>query len=239
MTKHFIHLISGPRNVSTALMYSFAQREDVAIIDEPFYASYLERTGKNHPGRTDILRSQSTNWRKVLVEMTSLETNRLFIKDMAHHLTIEMLSELEEMDHVFLIRHPKLLIDSFSRVIPNPGIKDIGLAHQVELFHFLQDNGQTTLVLDANLLLEDPRVVLSILCSRLDIPFSDEMLEWPSGGREEDGVWASYWYDSVHRTTGFGPPRDPQSTDLAREFQDLYERAKPPYEYLLSHAIKP
>ena len=30
-----ICLWSGPRNVSTALMYSFAQNEHVAVIDEP------------------------------------------------------------------------------------------------------------------------------------------------------------------------------------------------------------
>ena len=36
-----INLISGPRNVSTALMYSFAQRNDTNYYDEPFYGYYL------------------------------------------------------------------------------------------------------------------------------------------------------------------------------------------------------
>ena len=36
-----IQLWSGPRNVSTALMYSFAQRPDTRVVDEPLYAHYL------------------------------------------------------------------------------------------------------------------------------------------------------------------------------------------------------
>jgi hypothetical protein len=46
-----ICLWSGPRNVSTALMYSFAQNEAVAVIDEPLYGHYLRVTGADHPGR--------------------------------------------------------------------------------------------------------------------------------------------------------------------------------------------
>ena len=37
-----ICLWSCPRNISTALMYSFAQREDVQVFDEPLYAHYLK-----------------------------------------------------------------------------------------------------------------------------------------------------------------------------------------------------
>ena len=44
-----INLISGPRNVSTALMYSFAQREDTAVVDEPLYGHYLSLTHAPQP----------------------------------------------------------------------------------------------------------------------------------------------------------------------------------------------
>jgi len=36
-----INCWSGPRNVSTALMYSFRQRTDTTVVDEPIYAHYL------------------------------------------------------------------------------------------------------------------------------------------------------------------------------------------------------
>ncbi|CAF5023950.1 unnamed protein product, partial [Rotaria sp. Silwood1] len=38
-----IYLISGPRNCSTALMYSFNQHPDTVVIDEPFYGLWLKR----------------------------------------------------------------------------------------------------------------------------------------------------------------------------------------------------
>ena len=41
-----IMLWSSPRNISTALMYSFAQREDTSVMDEPFYAYYLKKKEK-------------------------------------------------------------------------------------------------------------------------------------------------------------------------------------------------
>ena len=63
-----INLISGPRNLSTALMYSFSQRPDTKVIDEPFYAHYLSTTGIDHPGRSATLRSMSTDINKVLKE---------------------------------------------------------------------------------------------------------------------------------------------------------------------------
>jgi len=41
---------SGPRNVSTALMRSWGNRDDTVVVDEPLYAHYLAVTGRPHPG---------------------------------------------------------------------------------------------------------------------------------------------------------------------------------------------
>ena len=43
-----INLISGPRNLSTALMYSFSRRPDTKVIDEPFMLTIL-RQQIEHP----------------------------------------------------------------------------------------------------------------------------------------------------------------------------------------------
>ena len=52
-----ICLWSGPRNISTALMYSFSQRNDTKVFDEPLYAHYLNSTTayQYHPGAKEIL----------------------------------------------------------------------------------------------------------------------------------------------------------------------------------------
>ncbi len=42
-----INMWSGPRNISTALMRSFENRDDTEVWDEPFYAYYLFETKKN------------------------------------------------------------------------------------------------------------------------------------------------------------------------------------------------
>lgn len=50
-----IALWSGPRNLSTAMMYSFAARGDCAVWDEPFYAAYLKATGIAHPMADQVI----------------------------------------------------------------------------------------------------------------------------------------------------------------------------------------
>jgi len=52
-----ICLWSGPRNVSTALMYSFAERPDTCVVDEPLYGHYLRVSGADHPGRSEVLQA--------------------------------------------------------------------------------------------------------------------------------------------------------------------------------------
>ena len=56
-----ICLWSGPRNISTALMYSFAQRSDTKVFDEPLYAYYLanSKAKEYHPGADEVMQSQN------------------------------------------------------------------------------------------------------------------------------------------------------------------------------------
>jgi len=50
-----IAMWSGPRNLSTAMMRSFGSRADCSVFDEPFFAPFLQHSGKNHPGRQETL----------------------------------------------------------------------------------------------------------------------------------------------------------------------------------------
>ena len=63
-----INLWSSPRNISTALMYSFAQRPDTTVVDEPLYAYYLANTNSEakHPGVPEIMDSQSAEGTEVV-----------------------------------------------------------------------------------------------------------------------------------------------------------------------------
>ena len=60
MNKTRLAVWSGPRNISTSLMRSFANRGDCKVMDEPFYGAYLFKTQKNHPLRNQIIRDMNT-----------------------------------------------------------------------------------------------------------------------------------------------------------------------------------
>ncbi len=234
-----IHLISGPRNLSTALMYSFAHRSDTQVVDEPLYAHYLRLTDKDHPGKEEVLQSMDSDWNRVVeqVILGDYEKSILFIKGMAHHLQGGDLTFLTMLDNLFLIRNPKQLICSFAQVIPYPDMTDIGLERQVAILHFLQKEHKNAVVLDSGELLKDPPQVMRRLCEALQIPFEEGMLQWAPGPIPQDGVWAKYWYENVHRSSGFQKQQE-KERKLPEHLIPLYEEAMPYYQELFALSIK-
>lgn len=227
-----IHLISGPRNISTALMYAFGNRKDMAVVDEPFYAYYLAQHPQlDHPGKKEVLKSQSIQFDEVLSEVVlgSYPQPFVFIKNMAHHLDGANWSFLREVQNVFLIRNPKQLIASFAQVIAEPTLLDIGLQLEYDLLQYVLRCRQTPIVIDSNEILKDPEGQLRRLCERLGIPFDTAMLRWAAGTRAEDGVWAKYWYTNVHQSTGWKKQKTSERefpshlTALLKEAQKYYE----------------
>ncbi|MEQ9438969.1 MAG: sulfotransferase family protein [Cyclobacteriaceae bacterium] len=235
-----IHLISNPRNLSTALMYSFAQRSDTRVVDEPFYGYYLtKRPDVEHPGKEEILADMEHDADKVMQEVVFGEYDRpvLFLKNMAHHFVGMDEHFLTQLTNLLLIRNPKQLISSFAQQIQEPTMEDIGSKKQHELYQFLLSQGNKPVVLDSGELLKDPPRVLQKLCEALDIPFEEQMLLWKAGALPEDGVWAKYWYANVHRSTGFS--KQPTSERPLPEYlQPLYDTALPYYTELYKNSIK-
>ena len=241
MPKHRISVWSSPRNISTALMYAFAQRPDTRVFDEPLYARYLAsgHAQIEHPGHAEILASQSPDIKEVIHKVLLADYGKdvLFFKQMTHHLAGLDYDFLLDMQNVILIRDPRRIIASFAKVIPNPGMDDVGVARQVDLLRFLQKKQPDVQVVDAKDLLMDPPRILGLLCARLGIPFYSEMLNWDSGARPEDGVWAPHWYANVHRSTGFIPYVE-KAVDLSPDLEQLAQQCQPYYEELRSFAIQ-
>ncbi len=233
-----INLISGPRNISTALMYSFAQHSKIKVIDEPFYAYYLNVTGLDHPGREETLASMKSDPQEILQEIRALdkENEVIFIKNMAHHHVGLDWMYLNEMRNVFLIRDPKQLIASFAQVIHQPTLQDIGLKEEAELLEHVAEHGTyPPIIIDSNDILSDPEEKLSKLCSHLEISFEKAMLNWERGAIPEDGSWAKYWYKNVHNSTGFTKQKTSERP-LPEHCLDLYNEAKPYYDKLKMYA---
>ncbi|MCB0795933.1 MAG: sulfotransferase family protein [Flavobacteriales bacterium] len=233
-----IHLISTPRNVSTALMYSFAQRRDTRVVDEPFYAYYLERSGAQHPGRTEVLSAMPIAIEEIMDQLDREDDREhLFMKGMGHHLDGVPIELLAEWTSLFFIRDPKQLIASFAQVIPDPTMRDIGSEMLVTLHSALRKAGGRTLVLDSADLVREPEGTLAALCTELGMPFDRAMLQWRAGPRPEDGIWAKYWYANVHRTNGFMAQPTSQR-ELPEQCRPLYEAALPYFEELRQYAIR-
>lgn len=238
MTVTRISLWSGPRNVSTALMYSFRQRIDTTVVDEPLYAHYLARSGVEHPGRDDVLAAQDNDGERVVRDLIlgPARTPVLFLKNMAHHLGGLDWAFLAELHNVILTRDPAEMLPSLIKQVSEPDLEGTGLPMQVALLDAILDEGDDPIVLDSRLLLIDPEGVLTRLCQRVGLEFDSAMLSWPAGPVPEDGVWAEHWYHSVHRSTGFGPYR-PKNEEVPERLRPLLAQATPLYERLLAYAL--
>ena len=236
-----INVWSSPRNVSTAFMYAFAQREDTTVVDEPLYAHYLSKTTSKaiHPMTTEILEQMENDGQKVVDNIIFKEyaTEIALFKHMTHHL-IQMDTAFTSLtENVLLIRDPKRIIASYIKVIQNPTIADIGIKMQYDLFQQFQKVNNPPAVVDAKTLLLNPPKVLTKLCQQLAIPFDKNMLEWEAGPIKADGVWAKDWYANVHQSTGFIPYVE-KEVNLTGDLAKLADECQPYYDYLLEYAIQ-
>ena len=236
-----IAMWSGPRNLSTALMYSFAARPDCAATDEPFYAAYLHATGLDHPMRDQVIASQPTDPAKVAAFCTGPHPDGKpfwYQKQMTMHLLPDLdLGFLRHLTNAFLIRHPAQVIASYARKREAPTLDDLGFVQQARLFDRVADlTGAAPPVISAESIRQNPRAALTRLCAALHIPFHDAMLSWPAGPKPQDGVWAPHWYGAVHRSTGFEHPEGPLP-DLPPAYQRLADQALPHYDRLAALAL--
>ena len=233
-----INVWSGPRNVSTALMYAFAQRADTRVVDEPLYGHYLRVSHAPHPGADEVMAHMRTDAAQVINEVILGPCDRpvLFLKQMAHHLVELDRSFLAETVNVLLIRDPVQMLPSLAQNLAMPTLRDTGLALQSELYDHLRGLGQRPPVLDAKEVLLNPRRVLGTLCATLGLAFDEAMLHWQAGPRPEDGVWAKYWYHAVHQSTGFQPYRE-KSAPFPPHLEPLLAECRPHYARLAAEKL--
>ncbi|MDN3637158.1 hypothetical protein QWY85_20975 [Neolewinella lacunae] len=235
-----MNFLSSPRNISTALMYSFAQHPEVAVVDEPLYAHYLrhQTTVAEHPGREAVLASQENDGEKVVAAMLNDDYGKpcVIFKQMTHHLIALDLAFLDRMQNILLIRDPRAILSSYGKVVSEVSAQDVGIGQQHELYHTLKAAGKLTAVVDSARLLQNPAGVLSRLCAAIGIAYTPAMLQWPAGPRPEDGVWAPYWYANVHASTGF-QPYVPKDYPLPPHLEAIAEACQPLYATLLEAAL--
>lgn len=232
-----IAMWSGPRNISTAMMRSFENRDDTVVVDEPFYAYYLQTTGMEHPLRQEVIASQPTDWTLVAAALSQdLDgVDIVYQKHMTHHMLKEIdLGWTAKLKNCFLIRDPRYVVNSYARMRDTITQDDIGIRRQFELYTEISAiTGQEIPVVDATRFLLNPQAGQRTLCERLDIPFTPKMLSWPKGRRASDGAWAAHWYEVVEQSTGFQAFTAPEIT-LTTEQKFVVEEANHYYQLLLA-----
>jgi len=235
-----IAMWSGPRNLSTAMMYAFAARGDCAVVDEPFYAAYLAATGLEHPMRDEILAAQPQDPEAVVAQLTGSipgQFPHFYQKHMAQHMIAGVPRDwMREVANVFLIRHPARVIASYAAKRENPTLDDIGFWQQAELFEMVRGWGQSPAVIDSHDIRADPRAALERLCDAIGLDFTPRMLSWPKGGHADDGVWAPHWYAAVWNSTGFADPEGPLP-EVPEHLQPVLEAAMPHYERMKAETL--
>nr|WP_255599404.1 HAD family hydrolase [Hasllibacter sp. MH4015] len=191
---------SGPRNLSTAMMYAFGNRPDCVAWDEPFYAAYLAESGADHPMRAAVLASQPPDYGAVVERVLARPARPVqYLKLMTHHMGPDTpLDWAEGFVNVHLIRHPARVIASYGRKRRSITMADIGFADVDRVYNALPGP-----IIDSADIRADPEPMLRALCGAIDLPFDKAMLSWPAGPKPFDGAWAPHWYDAVHRSIGF------------------------------------
>ena len=238
-----IAMWSGPRNISTAMMRSWGNRGDTAVIDEPLYAYYLRATGKKHPGADEVIAGGDTDWRNVVDQLTGPVPNGkkiFFQKQMTHHLLPEVDRQwLGAVSNCFLIRDPAEVITSYIKKNDvDLALEDLGFVQQAEIFDWVSQNTkQRAPVIDARDVQQNPKRMLRMLCDATGVEFDEAMLSWPPGLRETDGVWATYWYSEVARSTSFQPYR-PKNEPLPERLREIHERCRECYERLYACRLR-
>lgn len=232
---------SGPRNISTALMRSWENRSDCVVLDEPMYAAYLNRTGLDHPGRAEIISAGEADPQRVIERLLTGDRDApvVYAKHMAQHIPDDM--DLEwtlALRNALLIREPREVVASYVRSRETCEPPDIGLLQQARLYGYWSARGLDVPVIDSADFLIDPEAYLRRLCALLGVSFEPEMLSWPRGSRDSDGVWAKYWYAAVHESTEFSPYQH-RTVELSEHDAAVAEACREAYDVLRAARLTP
>ena len=236
-----IAMWSGPRNVSTALMYSFAQRADTAVWDEPYYAAWLKATGEPHPMAADIIAAGPADPAAVADRILGDPAPVHYQKHMAHHMLadFDLARWFDRATHAFLIRPPAQVLASYTAKYERVSLDLIGLPQQLDLFNRAADKlGKAPPIIRGEDIQRRPEAALKALTAALDLDFDPAMLAWPKGPKPYDGVWAKHWYDRAWASDAFAPPTSSPDAKLSPPVRAVADEAEAIYVGLETHALQ-
>jgi len=229
-------------------MYSFAQRDNCLVVDEPLYMHYLTHVNPSahRPYREQLSKVQKSDGAEVIKDLLTMGSDKdvVFFKHMSKHYAHlpngpELLANAK---NVLLIRRPRDIFASFEKAMGSVTVRDTGIPQMRGIFRYLQSIGQQNEVCVVSY--EDihaaPESMIRLLCAQLQIPFDAKMLRWEKGGRKEDGLWAPWWYTNTHKATGFSSREQPaDATPIRPEYLPLLSEVTDSYEELKATRLVP
>ncbi len=229
---------SGPRNISTALLRSFSNRDDTVVYDEPFYSYYLKETGLNHPMRDNIIDFYPNEENEVIKSILEDKNKIYYQKHMTHHILDKTNIEwLKKGINCFLIRHPSKVINSYIKKNKLSNITDIGFDQMFRLFNYVKKNiSKNIIVINSDTLLENPELYIKKICQNLHIDFSIKMMKWPKGITKDFGIWHTHWYHDIINSTEFTPTKN-IVIDVPNEYEKIYLESLKIYEDMNQYSI--
>ena len=146
-------------------------------------------------------------------------------------LNLDNIDWIKNFENCILIRHPKSVIKSYIKKNTLNHIDELGYPQQYKIMKYLDSIGKNYIVIDSNILLENPKKILSKWCNHLDLEFNSSMLKWNKGNHPQDGIWWKHWYDNVITTTHF-QKFSANHSQLDKKYQSIYDEALDYYNKL-------
>lgn len=231
-------LWSAPRSRSTAFARMMAERNDRAVVHEPF--SQVVDFGEARVG--DRVAGSE---RDVLTALRDLAADQpVFFKDTTDFRYPVLLADqdfLAAATHTFIVRDPAEAIASHHALNPDLGRDEIGFAWLHEIFAAVQAaTGDTPVVIDSADLVRRPAETVRAYCAAVGIPFRGDALNWAPGMRPE---WqaTSRWHMSTSQTTGFraGASDGAEAVTADPVLRAYHDYHLPYYEKLRAVALRP
>ena len=188
--------------------------------------------------KDEIINHYHTNEDEVIKLITKDDDNYqiFYQKHMTHHILDETrLDWIDKGINCFLIRDPAKVIVSYLKKNTLQSIQDVGFKKLYEIFKKL--NSKDPIIINSDYLLENPEKYLKILCQKLNLDFDQNMLNWPKGYRDTDGIWSKVWYQDVISSTTFNT-KNSKEYIVPKTYENIYKECLDIYEEINKYAIK-
>ena len=100
---------------------------------------------------------------------------------MAHHMVDEPWDWAQQSAFIFWIRHPRKVVQSFAKVIPNVTADDIGLDQEWQQWQKVARLPGKKIIVDSDEMLADPAHTLPRICEALELAMASGNVELAGG----------------------------------------------------------